>query len=306
MILMRRTSLLVILLLSSALTAAQNTAVRVLEAGPVGPLGQLSEANEIRLVFSEPMVALGRVPSNPQIPWASITPRVPGQFRWSGTTILIFTPDSAAPLPYATTFVVNVDASATSASGRRLGTPYRFEFTTPTVELLSARWMRRTARFDSPVVLGLQFNQPVRPADVLAHLTVRHEPHEWIPPVFTERELARLTTGDPNGLAAFSAKVDATQRIAGSTAPVALRPATEWDRERFPPSDSLVMLETATVPLPEAWLALTLDAAMPSPAGRATRGESTTTTVELEAAFFADPMNCTEDCNPSAWNPVRL
>ena len=304
---MRRLALACLLVTSSALvTHAQNTALTVLEAGPTGPLAQLSDANEVRIIFSEPMVALGRVPSNPQIPWMTITPAMPGAFRWSGTTILIFTPDPAAPLPYATKYTVNVDASATSAAGKRLGTPYRFEFTTPIVQLRSARWYRKTGRANSPVVMALQFNQRVRPADVMAHLTARHEPHDWEAPAFTERELARMKTGDPAGLAAFNAKVAATRRTTQSTAPVNLRLATEWDKKQYPPSDSLVMIETATVPAPGAWLALTLDAAMPSPGGRETPGEPTSTTVEVEPAFFAQRMPCTQDCDPAAWNPVRF
>ncbi len=304
---MRRLASVCLLLFTFALaTHAQNTPLTVLEAGPTGPLAQLSDANEVRLIFSEPMVALGRVPSNPQIPWVTITPRIAGAFRWSGTTILIFTPDPSAPLPFATRYTVNVDANATSAAGRRLGTPYRFEFTTPTVQLTSARWYRKNRRANSPVVVALQFNQRVRPADVLAHVKVRHEAHEWEAPAFTEREQARLAAGDPAGLAAFLAKVAATRRTTQSMAPVALRLATEWDRERFPPSDSLVMVETVTVPAPGAWLAVTADASMPSPAGREVRGEPSVSVVELEPAFFAQQMPCADGCDPSGWNPVRF
>ncbi|MBK9241969.1 MAG: hypothetical protein IPL75_17375 [Acidobacteria bacterium] len=304
---MRRLASVCLLFFTFAFVShAQNTPLTVLEAGPTGPLAQLTDANEVRIIFSEPMVALGRVPSNPQIPWVTITPRVVGAFRWSGTTILIFTPDPAAPVPYATRFTVTVDANATSAGGRRLGTPYRFEFTTPTVQLTSARWYRKNQRANSPVVIALQFNQRVRPADVLAHVKARHEAHEWEAPAFNERELARMKSGDPAGLAAFQAKVAATRRTTQSMAPVALRLAPDWDRQRFPPSDSLVMVESVTVPAPGAWIAITADASMPSPAGREVRGEPSISVVELDDAFFARPMPCTDGCDPSGWNPVRF
>lgn len=304
---MRRRAIACLLFTSLALvTYAQGPALTVLEADPTGPLAQLSDANEVRIIFSEPMVAMGRVPSNPQVPWVTIAPAIPGAFRWSGTTILVFTPDPAVPLPYATRYTVNVDASATSAAGKRLGTPYLFRFTTPVVQLRSARWHRKTGRANSPVVMALQFNQRVRPADVMAHLTARHQPHDWEAPAFTARELARMKTGDPAGLAAFTAKVAATLRTTQSTAPVALHLATEWDKKQYPPSDSLVMIETATVPAPGAWLELTLGAAMPSPAGRETPGEPTRTTVEVEPALFAQPMPCAENCDPATWNPIRF
>jgi uncharacterized protein YfaS (alpha-2-macroglobulin family) len=304
---MRRLALACLFLLPFTLVAsAQNTALTVLEAGPTGPLGQLSDANEVRIIFSEPMVALGRVPSNPQIPWVTISPAIPGAFRWSGTTILIFTPDPASPLPYATKYTVNVDASAASAAGKRLGTPYRFEFTTPVVQLVSARWYRKSGRSNSPVVIAMRFNQRVRPADVVAHLTARHEPHEWEAPEYSERELERLKAGDPAGLAAFNAKVTATRRATQSRTPVALRLATEWNRDEFPANDALVVMETTTNPAPGAWLALTVGAAMPSAAGRETPGAATSTTLELEPPFFAMPMPCVEACDPSGYNAVRF
>ena len=56
----------------------------------------LAEANEIRVVFSEPMVTLGSIPARVTAPFFSVTPAIPGSFRWSGTTILIFTPDAEA------------------------------------------------------------------------------------------------------------------------------------------------------------------------------------------------------------------
>ena len=81
---------------------SQQAQLTILNSGPTGEINQLQDANEIRVIFSEPMVALGRVPSNPTPPWIHIAPAIPGTFRWSGTTILIFTPDPATPLPYAT------------------------------------------------------------------------------------------------------------------------------------------------------------------------------------------------------------
>lgn len=297
--------LILLFLLSVTLTfSAQTAPLTVLDASPRGEVGQRSDANEIRLIFSEPMIALGRSPADPQIPWVSITPRIAGQFRWSGTSVLLFTPDPAAPLPDATTFTVTVDPSAASAAGKRLGTPFQFQFTTPTVRLLSAEWYRRSARSDSPVVLAVRFNQRVRATDVLAHLEVRHAAHTWDPPQFSERELARLKTGDPAGLAAFSAKVVATQRTAALTAVVPVRLAAEWNKERFPANDALVVLETTTVPPPGSWLRLALGAAMPSPTGPALPSKEQTTHLELERAFFVEPMRCRDACDPARWNAI--
>ena len=87
---------LILFLIVPAL-ATQSAGLRILDAAPQGNLQQRSDANEIRVVFSEPMVALGSVPTNPSPSWIHIAPAIKGAFRWSGTTILIFTPDPASP-----------------------------------------------------------------------------------------------------------------------------------------------------------------------------------------------------------------
>src|ERR1051326_4641081 len=92
--------------------------LRIVRAGPVGEVRSLAEANEVRVVFSQPMVALGKIPKVVAAPFFHITPPVKGTFRWSGTTTLIFTPDPKTPLPFATRFDVTVDPAAKSVSGK--------------------------------------------------------------------------------------------------------------------------------------------------------------------------------------------
>jgi hypothetical protein len=48
----------------------------------VGCLDSLAQANEIRIVFSEPMVTLGRIPDPVSAPFVRIRPAVPGTFSW--------------------------------------------------------------------------------------------------------------------------------------------------------------------------------------------------------------------------------
>src|SRR6185437_11386943 len=199
--------LLALLVAVSTSPTGQASPLRILQASPSGATRQLADSNEIRVVFSEAMVALGRVPANPTPAWIHIAPAMKGAFRWSGTTILIFRPDPATPLPYATRYTVTVDRTAESAEGHALGASFQFTFTTPTVTLMSSQWMRQTSRYDSPVALALTFNQPVRAADVLAHAQVRFESHDWDTPVFPAADRARLEATDPDGLRRFDTKV---------------------------------------------------------------------------------------------------
>src|SRR5262245_41716225 len=161
------------------------SALTIVNAGPKGELAKLTEGLEVRVVFSEPMVSLGRIPDNLRPAFFKISPAIPGTFRWSGTTILIFTPDPKRPLPYATTYTVTIDTGATALSGRTLARAETFSFTTPTVRLLRTNWYRRGGTVDGRIVVLLQFNQPVRTADVALHLSAALERHDWEPPSFS-------------------------------------------------------------------------------------------------------------------------
>src|ERR1041385_757776 len=118
---MKRLSLSLLLILAAASLADAAERLTIVKAGPVGEVANLAEANEVRVVFSEPMVVVGKIPKDLTVPWFHIEPAVKGTFRWSGTTTLIFTP---ASLPFATKFDVVINADAKAVSGRTLGRKY--------------------------------------------------------------------------------------------------------------------------------------------------------------------------------------
>jgi hypothetical protein len=240
------------LLLASAATSQQ--ALTIVSASPTGEIANLAQANEIRIIFSEPMVALGRIPQPVLAPFFKITPAVAGTFRWSGTTILIFTPEEHRPLPFATRFEVTIDATATAISGRRLAKPYRFTFTTPTVRLLSTEWYRKQHRYTDPVTIALRFNQPMKAPQVVSHMSLRFQPHQWVRPSLQPDAVTRLKAIDPQTLQSFDAKIASAAASAAADAPVSAMPAAEWDKKRFKPSSDLVVLETASpVPTEAGW-----------------------------------------------------
>ncbi len=304
-------SLLLLFILSCAESAAaapppQAQSLTVVSSGPSGETATLAEANEIRVVFSEPMVALGKVPQPVQAPFFTITPAVRGTFRWSGTTILIFTPDHVDRLPYATRYEVRVDTTATAISGRRLQNPYAFSFTTPTVHLKQTHWYRKAKRYDSPMIIALRFNQPVRPADIAAHVALRFESHKWTRPALQDEAETRLATSDPQGLAQFKAKVDAADRAASATTPITFTLAQSWDKKAFPVSPDLVVFEaTAEVPT-ESWVKVSIDDRVPSPQGTATPGKTQSYTIHCEPTFFIDGFGATAAVNPDLYNPIKF
>ena len=297
-------SVFLCLLFVCAVVIAQNAALTVVSTGPQGELKTREEGNEIRIVFSEPMVALGRIPDKVTAPFVKISPAVAGTFRWSGSTILIFTPQQ--PLPYATSYQVTVDASATAISGRKLAKPVTFRFTTPTATLEETRWYRRGGMIGDPIVVIMRFNQPVRPADVAAALSATLEPHQWAPPSFSAEQTSRLKASNPAALEQFERKVQSTREVAASRSPVQLRLTNDWDKKEFPPSPRLVVFETVSPVPPEAWVKLTLGRTLRSPEGTATPTRVQTYTIEAEHAFFITGFMCTESCDPDTRNPIEL
>ena len=156
------------------------------------------------------------------------------------------------------------------------------------------------------MVVLLRFNQPVRPADVAAHLTASLERHDWsAPPALTPEEQDRLMALDPNASRAFAQKVEATRQIAAGGPAVSLRLTTNWDRERFPQSPDLVAFETVTPVRPESWVKLVLDRRCHRQPGRATPREAQTYTIQAEPAFFINDFYCTAQCDGDGSQPAR-
>ena len=150
----RATTLVVAAILSLAVVSAasQSPSLKIVNVGPLGAIARLDDAGEIRIVFSEPMVALGTVPPGAAPSWIHITPAVAGSYYWSGTKTLIVSHDVSAPPPFATTSPC-VWTPPRRVSGRRLGA-----FTSSrSRRRRRSRCLRRyraDERFDRPAVIA--------------------------------------------------------------------------------------------------------------------------------------------------------
>ena len=290
-----------LLLTLAAVNRSEAQTLSVVSARPAGETADLGESREVTVVFSEPMVALGRIPDPVTAPFFKIQPALTGTFRWSGTTILIFTPDPKVALPYSTRYTVTVDASATAVSGRKLAAPYTFAFTTPTVKLLATNWYRRNNRFDAPVVLGLRFNQPVGQSTYFSASRWPTRPTTGLRPRCPRRPEPACRPTDPAGLAAFEAKVAAATAAANATTRVVVSSTATWDQARLgKPEPTLVVLQTTTVPPTESWIALEVPAGMRGAQGAAPTPRPQNYTMELEPTFFADEPTASPPAIPSA------
>jgi uncharacterized protein YfaS (alpha-2-macroglobulin family) len=294
----------VVLLSVSTVAAAQppRAPLRVASAGPTGELRLGEEGNEIRVVFSEPMVALATVPPRLKPAYFHVSPAITGTYRWSGTTILILTP--AKPLPLATKYDVTIDAGTTAVSGRKLAAPYIFSFITSPTYLLKTNWYRPGGRFDAAPVVVLLFSQPVKPEDVAAHVHAVFQNHPITPPVIAAAAQARLRALDPSALQAFTDKVQRARAAAESTTPVALVLAKDWDKKHFPPTAHTVVLQATTPVPPESWIKIQTDGRLPSLAGLAVSRRPQDYTIKVEPTFFVHRFECEEACDPDTANPV--
>ena len=131
----RASALLAAVLLAAPVWAAP--ALKVLSASPRGPLSYTAR-QAVSITFNQPVAKLDEKTafSSENCP-LSITPKVAGTCRFSGTQTLLFEP--AENWPEATRFSVSVpEGFASSVSGQKLAQPYRFSFTTnlPTVEMV--------------------------------------------------------------------------------------------------------------------------------------------------------------------------
>ncbi|HUP60354.1 MAG TPA: alpha-2-macroglobulin family protein [Thermoanaerobaculia bacterium] len=278
---------LALLLLSTSIHAANG--LRIVSAGPVGEVASLAEANEVRVVFSEPMVVLGKIPTPVTAPFFRIEPAVRGTFRWSGTTTLIFTPHR---LPYATEYTVTIDKSAKSVAGKTLDEPYRWTFSTPSVRLLRTDWYRKGGRATGALVIALRFNQPVDAQQLLPRLQLRTFAHNYREPSIPDAGRARLQRLEPNALVAFDAKKKKAESAAQADGALVLSfLATEWNKERFPPSPDLVVLETKPGIPQDTWILVT------PPSGP-------TYTIEADSTFFIGEIGCVGACDPEWRNGI--
>nr|PZN28832.1 MAG: hypothetical protein DIU78_01695 [Pseudomonadota bacterium] len=128
-----------------------------------GPEGAASAEAEITIVFDRALRALDA--ASAEAPPITVTPRVPGRFRWLGARALVFAPERGR-LPAATAFKVEVPASVRAADGSVLGQPYAFELTTERPRVVRSIPADGDTSVLPTATLTLELNQAVDPRTV--------------------------------------------------------------------------------------------------------------------------------------------
>lgn len=107
---------------------------KALVAPQISPQGEIFRESEVRIRFDEAMVPVAEVGLVKQPP-ATITPNVPGTWRWLDSRVLLFTAEKR--FPGSTEFVVTVPAGTKALSGAKLAEDVSARFQTTPVRVSS-------------------------------------------------------------------------------------------------------------------------------------------------------------------------
>ncbi|WP_309717003.1 alpha-2-macroglobulin family protein [Armatimonas sp.] len=136
------------------------------------PEGEVPLADRVSLTFSQPMVAVtGQEDAAARVP-VTLSPEVPGKWRWLGTQTLIFDAGSGKRLPMATEFSVSLPAGTKSVTGGVLERAQNFTFKTPAVRLLSYGPYNGSVGQRRDPLIWLSFDQKIDPDAVLKTVRV--------------------------------------------------------------------------------------------------------------------------------------
>jgi alpha-2-macroglobulin len=151
---------------------------RVVSAPPEvtrhAPDGEVPVAAHVAVSFSEPMTLItSHAALEAQAARVSLTPELPGRWRWVGTQTLLFDPGTGR-LPMATEYTVEVPAGTRSAAGLGLASAVRWTFATPPAKVQQFHPQDGTVRPDT--LMFAEFDQRIDPAAVLGSIAVAAAP----------------------------------------------------------------------------------------------------------------------------------
>lgn len=99
----------------------------------MSPTGEVSEARQITVTFSQPMVPIASQGELAQVP--AYVSQVEGEWRWMGTQTMMFVPKSGQ-FPMSNTFKINIKGGLKSQTGGALPADVDFKFNTATAKVI--------------------------------------------------------------------------------------------------------------------------------------------------------------------------
>ncbi|MCB1635549.1 MAG: Ig-like domain-containing protein, partial [Xanthomonadales bacterium] len=135
------------------------------------PEGEVGIAGQISVSFDRPMIAVTSHADTVAngVP-VTLSPAVPGQWRWVGTRTLLFQPE-AARLPMATAYTVSLLPDARAADGSAPAEPISWTFATPAPVLQRQQPSGQGIALQPLIVLG--FDQRIDASTLLPKVKLR-------------------------------------------------------------------------------------------------------------------------------------
>jgi len=153
--------------------------LKIVDYGPRGELPIEMRRPTIYVQFNQPMVPVSKL-GEPlrRSSIMTITPKVPGTYRWYGTKILSFEPDS--PIHRSRVYSVLISKNTTSLYGKKLEMDYEYAFLSEFLEMLSLMfgpWEKlHDAQIEVPPEKAkrilVTFNQTVDPETISEHIQI--------------------------------------------------------------------------------------------------------------------------------------
>jgi alpha-2-macroglobulin len=145
------------------------------DAGPLkvvhaSPQGKLDGPSEITILFSKPMRPL-EIADEERPLGVSITPPIPGRWRWVGTRAATFVPEregggGSERLPQATRFEVVVPKGTKALDGEPLAEDFRFGFETERPSVVRTTPYQGSKRLEPDARFQLFLSAPVSDAEI--------------------------------------------------------------------------------------------------------------------------------------------
>ena len=240
------------------------------------PDGDVPVAPSVQVTFSLPMVSVQDAAKGARGVPLAIDPSPPGQWEWIGTKTAIFR--SGQRLPAATHYTVTIPAATKSATGTPLGQAVSFQFTTPTVQVVTDSFDARSPIALSPL-LFVRFNQRVDDASIAKKAYIAEG---------SERRPLRLATPDE------ISNDEAIERLVS-------------EAKSSGHGDGFVVLRPVGTLPAAAKLALVFEKGLPSAEGPLVTEQPIRLPFETRGAFEVTSHECgSGDCSPESWWQIEL